>query len=145
MGKTRCSGLTTGLTARPSKPWHQCFAMQWRQQTVHQALPNQNWILEIRGGLSVKAISEYLIVWAMLDGIIFTNDQTDQVFWRWSTSGAYTARSAYKALHLGSIPFDGDNPIWKTWAPLKVKIILWLAFKRGATGRQIEHDATTLK
>ena len=33
-------------------------------------------------------------------------------------------------LHIGAIKFHGHRLIWKTWAPLRVKIILWLAFRR---------------
>jgi hypothetical protein len=33
-------------------------------------------------------------------------------------------------LHAGSTPFLGHRLIWKTWVPLRVKIFLWLAFKR---------------
>lgn len=40
------------------------------------------------------------------------------------------AKSAYKMLHAGSSPLLGHKLIWRTWAPLKVKILLWLAFRR---------------
>ena len=43
---------------------------------------------------------------------------------------ANSAKSAYTSLHTGSIPFRGHAIIWKTWAPLRVKIFLWLAFRR---------------
>ncbi|CAD6226709.1 unnamed protein product [Miscanthus lutarioriparius] len=33
-------------------------------------------------------------------------------------------------VNLRSIPFRGHSLIWKTWAPLKVKIILWLSFRK---------------
>lgn len=33
-------------------------------------------------------------------------------------------------LHRGSIKMAGHKFIWKTWAPLQVKIFLWLAPKR---------------
>jgi len=33
-------------------------------------------------------------------------------------------------LHSGSTKFLGQRLIWKTWAPLRVKIFLWLAFRR---------------
>jgi hypothetical protein len=58
------------------------------------------------------------------------SDQRDRTVWRCSPDGRYSAKSAYKMLHTGSIPFQGHSLIWKTWAPLMVKIFLWLAFKR---------------
>ena len=33
-------------------------------------------------------------------------------------------------LHAGSMTFHGHKVIWKTWAPLEIKIFLWLAFRR---------------
>lgn len=45
-------------------------------------------------------------------------------------TGEYSAKSAYMMLHAGSTTFLGHKLIWETWAPLKVKIFLWLAFKR---------------
>jgi hypothetical protein len=33
-------------------------------------------------------------------------------------------------MHTGAIHFCGHSLIWKTWVPMKVKIFLWLAFKR---------------
>jgi len=33
-------------------------------------------------------------------------------------------------LHAGSTPFLGHKLVWKTWAPLKIKIFLWLALRR---------------
>jgi hypothetical protein len=36
-------------------------------------------------------------------------------------------------LHAGSVHFKGHHLVWKTWAPLKVKIFLWLSFG-GAIG-----------
>ena len=33
-------------------------------------------------------------------------------------------------MHSGSIKMSGHRLIWKTWAPLHVKIFLWLAMKR---------------
>jgi hypothetical protein len=44
--------------------------------------------------------------------------------------GTYIAKSAYNMMHSGSIKMPGQRLIWKTWAPFRVKIFLWLAMKR---------------
>lgn len=44
--------------------------------------------------------------------------------------GIYSAKSAYNMLHAGSTPLLGHILIWKTWTLLRIKIFLWLAFKR---------------
>jgi hypothetical protein len=59
------------------------------------------------------------------------NDQPDKIVWQWTPDGSYSARSAYRMLHTGVVPFLGHSLIWQTWAPLRVKIFLWLAFREG--------------
>lgn len=54
----------------------------------------------------------------------------DQHTWRWTVDGRYTAKLAYKMLLEGTHDRHHTNLIWRTWAPLKVKLFLWLAFRR---------------
>lgn len=55
---------------------------------------------------------------------------SDTFRWRWTADGNYSARSAYRALHVGSTKLNGAKLIWNCWAPLKVKFFLWPAFHR---------------
>ena len=100
-----------------------------RRQTVRQGLLNRSWVQSISGGVSMQAIHEYLALWDTLQDIQL-NDQPDQTVWRWANDGAYSAKSTYYMLHSASTPFLGHKLIWKTWAPLRIKIFLWLAFRR---------------
>lgn len=54
----------------------------------------------------------------------------DLVSWRWTPTGVYTARSAYRMFFKGSTGFAGAKAIWKTWAPMKVKVFMWLGVHR---------------
>lgn len=83
----------------------------------------------IVGGFSVPALVDYLHLWDAVDSTQLT-DQPDKTIWRWTADGTYSAKSAYNMLHAGSTPLLGHKLIWKTWAPLRIKIFLWLAFKR---------------
>lgn len=87
------------------------------------------WAKCIVGGLSTQAIIDFIHLWNTVSAIQL-NDETDKTIWRWSANGTYTTKSAYRMLHVGSSPFLGHNLVWKTWAPLKVKIFLWLALRR---------------
>jgi hypothetical protein len=58
------------------------------------------------------------------------SDPGDTMIWRWYADGKYTPRSTYRALHLGSHTIPGCKRIWKTWAPLRVRLFLWLAMRR---------------
>ena len=65
-----------------------------KRQTVAEALTNRNWIRQIRGGLSVLGIADYLYVWNAIQGTRLT-DAPDQ----------------YEALHTASHPVPGCNRI----------------------------------
>jgi hypothetical protein len=98
-------------------------------QTVAMALPGRLWARSFSGGMSTQAIIDYLHLWHIIRDVELS-DQEDTVVWRWTPDGSYNAKSAYLMLHAGSCRFAGHRLIWKTWAPLKIKIFLWLAFRR---------------
>jgi hypothetical protein len=79
--------------------------------------------------MSTDAIGEYLELWETMETVTL-NDQPDKIVWRWTPDGSYSARSAYRMLHTSAVLFLGHSLIWQTWAPLRVKIFLWLAFRR---------------
>jgi hypothetical protein len=58
------------------------------------------------------------------------SDNCIHMVWRWTPDGIYTAHSAYRMLHTGATSFRGHRLVWKTWAPLRVRIFLWLALRR---------------
>jgi hypothetical protein len=90
--------------------------------------------------MSTTAVAEYLDLWDATTGVRL-GEQPDRVVWHWTPDDKYSTRSAYKMLHMGSIPFRGHSLIWKTWAPLTVKIFLWLMFRRRnwTNDRQARH------
>lgn len=73
---------------------------------------------------------EYLHLWDTLEAVQLHAEQEDAVRWRWTADGQYTAKSAYQMLHKGRTSLQGAELIWKTWAPLRVKLFLWLACRR---------------
>jgi len=98
------------------------------KQTVSDGLQGRAWVRCISGGLSVQELTDFLHLWAIVDSIQLS-DQPNKTIWRWTADGVYSAKSAYNMLHIGSITMPGHRLIWKTWAPLRVKIFLWLAMK----------------
>jgi hypothetical protein len=52
-------------------------------------------------------------------------DTSDNHFWRFSTSGCYSAKSGYEAFFQGSTHFDVADQIWKTRAPPKCAFFMW--------------------
>ena len=87
-----------------------------QKQTMAEALPNQAWIQQIRGGLSVPAIADYLQVWnATQDAML--NDTPDQVVWRWASDDKLYVRTTYGALHQASHPPPGCDLIGSPGRP----------------------------
>lgn len=97
-----------------------------QRQTVREGLDNRQRVRAISGGMSQTAVIEYMELWNILQPFSLT-DQPDKLIWRWSPDGAYTAKSTYTMMHSGAVIFRGHRLIWKAWAPLRVKIFLWLA------------------
>ncbi|TVU43932.1 hypothetical protein EJB05_03353, partial [Eragrostis curvula] len=54
----------------------------------------------------------------------------DVYVWRWTADGVYSAKSAYAMLNQGGERFQCSSRIWDSWAPLKVKLFIWLASRR---------------
>lgn len=79
--------------------------------------------------MTIQVIAEFLRLWDALLHIELS-EADDRLVWRWMESGCYTSRSAYRALHLGSHPVRGCDRVWATWAPLRVKLFLWIALRR---------------
>ena len=89
----------------------------------------KRWIRDIRGGMSVAALRDYVRLWHALNGVVL-NDEPDRFRWKWTASGDYTASSAYRAMFIGTVRSPTIPRIWKNWAPLRVKFFTWLALKK---------------
>jgi hypothetical protein len=60
---------------------------------------------------------------------ILLSQEDDQHSWRLEGSGLFTSKSAYRAFFNGSTTCEPWWRIWKTWAPGKCKVFLWLAIR----------------
>ncbi|KAL6626269.1 hypothetical protein ACP70R_029995 [Stipagrostis hirtigluma subsp. patula] len=99
-----------------------------KRRTVADALPDKNWTRDIQGGLSMIGLFEFFQLWDILLEMALIQEE-DRHIWRLESSGQYTARSAYRAFFYGAITFEPWRRIWKTWAPAKCKIFLWLVVR----------------
>lgn len=97
-------------------------------RTVAEALSDGLWPRDIQGGLSWSGIREFLKLWDCLLEFTLT-DQEDRHIWRLDASGCYSSKSAYKAFFYGAVTFEPWHRLWKTWAPSKCKMFLWLAIR----------------
>ena len=100
-----------------------------KETTVAAAMESRSWIRQITGGITVPAIMEYLRLWDILSTITLGEGE-DKLIWCWRADGAYSSKSAYRALFMAATPVYGCHLVWETWAPLRVKIFLWLAIRK---------------
>jgi len=56
-------------------------------------------------------------------------EEPDHHIWRFESTGVFTSKSAYRALLNGSTTFEPWRRLWKSWAPAKCKVFLWLAIR----------------
>jgi hypothetical protein len=99
-----------------------------QQRTVVEALNNHRWTRDIQGGLSMIGLYEFFHLWDALRDILLT-DEDDKHIWRFESSGQFTSRSVYLAFFHGSVGFEPWHRLWKSWAPSKCKVFLWLAIQ----------------
>jgi len=97
------------------------------RRKVMDALVDENWVADIQGEISLEALWEYLDLWDILTEVELQEGNSDKHIWRLSSSGVYTAKSAYDALFEGAISFAPYERIWKSWAPPKCRFFMWLA------------------
>jgi hypothetical protein len=106
---------------------HNCIPKRRRKaRTVADGLLDNAWARDIQGLHGIHEIGQYLMLWRMIQDTTL-NDQPDQLIWKWTASGIYTANSGYLATFHGSTPCCSWKLVRKTWAPPKVKFFHWLA------------------
>lgn len=73
-----------------------------RQRAVSQALSNRRWVTDIQGALTVQVIVEYLKLWMLVEGFTLQPALPDHHFWKFTSSGQYSSKSAYNTFFLGN-------------------------------------------
>lgn len=53
----------------------------------------------------------------------------DNHFWLFDASGYYSSKTTYMAFFNGKFSFEPWKRLWKSWAPAKCKVFLWLAIR----------------
>lgn len=94
--------------------------------TVSEALHNNRWIRDIRGGLSTLTLAQYLQVWDMAHETQLSPNSTDRLLWKLTEDRQFSVRSAYRMFFMANVRFACNKPIWKSKAPPRCKFFMWL-------------------
>jgi hypothetical protein len=96
-------------------------------RTMEQAMRGNAWLLDIQGCVATLGARECVRLWLAISSTR-RDPSVDDVFrWPWSSSGAYTASSAYEMLAQGCVRFELADAIWRSHATPKSKLFIWLA------------------
>jgi hypothetical protein len=74
---------------------------------------------------SATELAEFIGLWSLLDQVVLTS-QEDEIKWKWTTSGSYSAKSAYRAQFFGSYCSFDNKSIWSAKVEDKHLFFAWL-------------------
>jgi hypothetical protein len=85
---------------------------RFKKRMVATELQDNNWIKNLGEINSTSALEEYILLYSALSTMALT-DQRDQIIWRWTSNGKYTAKSAYNCQFAGAMTTFRAKEIWK--------------------------------
>lgn len=102
-----------------------------KHRSVHDALSDDTWIRDLAHGQNQHLLKDVLALHRELQRLALPLQPgvPDDLTWKHSSSGTYSARSAYQAQFQGRTSTNFDHLLWKAWAPGKIKIFSWLLLR----------------
>jgi hypothetical protein len=94
------------------------------------ALVEDSWFSDVVGELSIEGWMQCTRLWEELERVPRDGSRPDQILWKGSPSGGYTARATYNMLCQGRVSWSMPKPIWRSFAPTKCKFFGWLVIRR---------------
>jgi hypothetical protein len=102
------------------------YKLAWRKhRKVFEEVTNANWMRGLWRMSTVAEMVEFVELWDRVQQVQFTDNQ-DQMFWRWTANGEYTAKSAYNIQFSGSYTRVDSQVLWKAPMEGKHKFFAWL-------------------
>ena len=90
--------------------------------SVRKALQDNPWISRITPLSTAQEIREYVMLWEAIGQTQLHEDREDNIRWRWTADGEYTAKSAYGIQFQGSFSKLRILPIWKAKGGAQMQI-----------------------
>jgi hypothetical protein len=99
-----------------------------KTRTVKEGLSGL-WLRDCGPDLGAAALGEFFTLWQILTMVSLSPGQEDTLWWCWSSDGAYSSKSAYRAFFDGQTRFPITTMIWRSRAPYGCKFFAWLVSK----------------
>lgn len=111
---------------------------------MHHGLQNNKWIDHIYPPSSQQEINEFIVLWEALAGTTLEAEVEDDITWKWTEDGEYSAKSAYLAQFQGRLSKIRVTPIWKAHAEGKCRFFAWtLLHKKILTANNLQKRGWT--
>jgi hypothetical protein len=106
-----------------------CKRKNW---SVAQALHDDERIkkLAIDATSSIDHLSQFVHLWVSIQRVQIRVDVEDDISWKLTGNGQYSAAFAYKLQFLGLVESSLNSLVWKVWATPKAKNHAWLALQK---------------
>jgi mannosylglycoprotein endo-beta-mannosidase len=106
------------------------YKLAWRKnQSVKDDLRNCNWTRGIWRMTTANEMAQLVSLWERISDVQLT-DEVDEIKWRWTGHGQYSARSAYLAQFAGFYCTFDAEAIWKAKTEGKHRIFAWQLVQR---------------
>jgi hypothetical protein len=101
---------------------------RFKHRSVHQELFQFNWIKKLVNISSEEVLDEFFLLFHTLSDIQLSQER-DSIAWKWTSSGEYTAASAYEVQFLGAYPTYRASTIWTARVEPRCRFFAWLAIQ----------------
>jgi len=91
---------------------------------VQKALQDNSWRSHITPLLTPQEINEYVSLFEAVGHIQLVDNREDSIYWRWTSDGEYTTKSAYNIQLQGAFRKLRFMSIWKAKAEPKCRFFL---------------------
>jgi hypothetical protein len=91
-----------------------------KTRTVKEGLSGL-WLRDCGPDLGAAALGEFFTLWQILAMVHLSPGREDTLRWCWSSDGAYSSKSAYRAFFDGQTWFPTATMIWRSRAPYGCK------------------------
>jgi hypothetical protein len=88
-------------------------------------LANNKWIDHMYPPTTQAEVNDFVHLWEAIKDIQLNPEVEDEIKWRWTENGEYTARSAYLIQFEGTFSKIRIAPIWKANTELKRRFFAW--------------------
>lgn len=103
-----------------------------KSNTLKKELDNNHWMMGLRPITSMGEIDELVRLGSILNDISLNSNTADDISWKWTGNGQYTAKSAYLAQFQGGTTSSNFLPLWTTNAEPKQRFFGWLILHQKA-------------